>query len=110
MLESRWSSLNFISHTINPVSNYNINPASPFQLTPEVLRSAMAGRLAAKIFTEEELLVSNFRGKCNKNKLDDTKTDAIRRACIAEFPLRSHENGYIMERHRRRGRRDGTEG
>ena len=30
------------------------------------------------------------------------KTDAIRRACLAEFPLQSHENGYIMERWDRR--------
>ena len=66
-------------------------------------RKNLAGRLATKIFREEELLVSNFRGKCNKNKLDETKTDAIRRACIAEFPLRSHENGYIMERDIREG-------
>ena len=55
-----------------------------------------------KIFREEEFLVSNFQGKCNKNKLDKMKTDAIRRACLAEFPLRSHENGYIMERWDRR--------
>ena len=62
-----------------------------------VQKTNLAGRLATKIFREEEVLVSNFRGKRNENKLDETKTDTIRRACIVEFPLRSH----YEERHQR---------
>ena len=33
------------------------------------------------------MLSSNFRGVCNKNLLDECKTDAIRRACFVEFPF-----------------------
>ena len=91
---------------------YHRNQASPFQVTPAVLKTSMlgcrsrknlAGRLAAKIFSEEEMLSSNFRGVCNKKLLDECKTDAIRRACFVEFPFRAHENEYIVERDIREG-------
>ena len=94
-----------------PPINYH-NQASPFQVTPAVLKESMlgcksrkhlAGRLAAKMFTEEEMLSSNFRGVCNKKQLDLSKTDAIRRACFIEYPFRGHENEYIVERDIREG-------
>ena len=91
---------------------YHRNQASPFQVTPAVLKTSMlgcrsrknlAGRLAAKIFSEEEMLSSNFRGVCNKKLLDEGKTNAIRRACFVEFSFRAHENEYIVERDIREG-------
>ena len=60
-----------------PVTSiYHQNSTSPFQVTPVVLKASMlgcrsrnnlAGRFAAKVFSDEEMMSSNFRGVCNKN-------------------------------------------
>ena len=58
-------------------------------------RRNLAGRLANSLFTKEEKQTSNCRGI--KNRLDISKTNAIWRACITQFPGKQHETEQIIE-------------
>ena len=110
----RLDTIENFQHVDNTCHQVATTPTPPYQLTPQIIRSTvsgcrshknLAGRLAARIFTEDELLESNFRGVCNKKKLDEINTNinAIRKACLTEYPIQSHENSYIVERDIREG-------
>ena len=58
-------------------------------------RRNLAGRLADRLFTTEEKCTSNYRGVLKKQKLNPKKTDAIRRACIANYPPHQHETATL---------------
>ena len=85
---------------------------SAFHLPPQVLKSSLIGCRSWKNLAEwlaEKNLFWRWNAdiklqRCrNKRKLNKTKTSAIRRACMSDFPLRGHENGYIVERDIREG-------
>ena len=60
-------------------------------------RRNLAGRLANLLFTDEK------SGVLNKKKLDIRKTEAIRKACISDFPPKQYETSQMVERDIREG-------
>ena len=65
-------------------------------------RRNLTGRLANSLFTKEEKHTSNCRG-IKKKRPDISKTNAIRRACIAQFPSKQHETEQMIEEEVREG-------
>ena len=67
-------------------------------------RRNLAGRLALSLYTEEERTSSNYRGVLNKiKKLDPIRSEAIRNACVTEFPPKQFETPLMIQKEIREG-------
>ena len=65
-------------------------------------RRNLAGRLALLLYTEERTS-SNYRGVLNKKKLDPIRSEAIRNACVTEFPPKQFETPLMIQKEIREG-------
>ena len=64
-------------------------------------RRNLAGRLAAKIFSQRERATSNCRGKLGKTALNSLKVKAIYSTCMKNYPLQRLENTAMADREMR---------
>ena len=95
----------------SPPSTINTSAGEFFDIPEQIIKEVtegchshrnLAGRLATRLFTLEEMKTSNYRG-VKKNTLDKSKTAAIRRCCISKFPPYQHESEAIVDMDIREG-------
>ena len=83
-------------------ASYHI-PAEDIAFALNACRSRrnLAGRLAAKIFSQRERATSNCRGKLGKTALNSLKVKAIYSTCMKYYPLQRLESTAMADREMR---------